>query len=87
MGTGDMMMTTRKAFGGTPPAASLHMRSAAEDTTGTTATYATSSAPNMDTAKSKAGTEIGSVKSMNSVMKGTMVIGVLIMTNLTDKGH
>jgi hypothetical protein len=35
----------------------------------------------------KAGTENGSVKSKNNVMKGTIIIMVLTTTNLTGKGH
>jgi hypothetical protein len=85
--TGDTIMTTEKASRGTWLAASLHGRSATEDTTETTVTYVMSSTPKMHTAKSKDNTEIGSVKSKNSVMKGTMIIMVLPLSNLTRKGH
>jgi hypothetical protein len=85
--TGVMTMTTGKVFMGTWPAASLHARSMAKDTAETTMIYMTSSAPEMHAAESKTGTEIGSVKSKNSVRKGTMIIMVLTMTNLTGSNH
>jgi hypothetical protein len=85
--TGDTMMTTRKAFRGTQPAASLHRRSAAEDAIETTTTYVTSSTTEIHAADLKTGVEIGSVKGKNSAMKGTMIIMVLTTTNLTGKGH
>jgi hypothetical protein len=81
------MMTVGKAFVGTQPAASLHERSAAKDATETTMTYAKSTVPEMHTAESKAIAEIRSVKSKNSTMKGTMIIMVLTMTNLTRSGY
>jgi hypothetical protein len=59
----------------------------AEDTIETTATYAMSSMLEMHMDKSKAGGEIGNVKSKNNAMKGTMIIMVLTTTNLTKKGH
>jgi acetyl/propionyl-CoA carboxylase alpha subunit len=62
-------------------------QSAAEDAAETTATYSTSSALEMHVAESKAGAEIGSSKSKNSMMKGTMIIMVLTMTNHTGSGH
>jgi hypothetical protein len=77
------MMTTRKAFVGTRPAASLHWRSVAKDATGITVTYATSSASEMHVAELKADPKIRSVKRKNSVMKGKMITIVLTMTNLT----
>jgi hypothetical protein len=85
--TGVRMMTTEKVFVGTRPAASLHRRSLAKDATETTVTYATSSAVEIYEVKLKAGTEIGSVKSKSSTMKGTMITTILIMTNLTESGH
>jgi hypothetical protein len=86
MDTGVMMTTTRKAFVGTRPAASLHGRSAAEDAAETTAAYAMSSVPEMHVTESKAGAEIRSVKSKNITIKGTMIIMVLTTTNLTGSG-
>jgi hypothetical protein len=85
--TGVMMMTTRKAFVGTRPAASLHRRSTVEDASETTATYATSSAAEMHMTELKANAKIVSVKSKNSAMKGTMITIVLATTNLTGSGH
>jgi hypothetical protein len=82
-----MMMTIEKAFMGTQPVASLHGRSVAEDTIETTATYTMSSTLKMHAAESKADAEIKSMKSKNSAMKGTMIIMVLTMTNLTGSGH
>jgi hypothetical protein len=82
-----MMMTTGKASMGIQPAASFHGRSMAEDTIETTVTCVMKSMPEMHTAESKAGAKIGSAKSKNSAMKGTMIIMVLIMTNLTKSGH
>jgi hypothetical protein len=70
------MTTTKKAFVGTQPVASLHRRSVAKDAIETTVTYATSSTLEMHAAKSKASVEIGSVKSKNHTMKGTMIIMV-----------
>jgi hypothetical protein len=87
METGVMMVTTRRAFVGTRPVASLHKRSTAEDAAETTMIYATSSALEMHAAESKADIEIRSVKSKNNVMKGTMIIMVLTMTNLTGSGR
>jgi hypothetical protein len=84
--TGIMMMTTGKVFVGTWPVASLHRRSVAEDTTETTVTYTMLSTTQMHATELKVGTEIGSVNSKNSVMKGTMITTVLITTNLTRSG-
>jgi hypothetical protein len=67
----------------TQPATSLHRRSTAEEAIETTMTYVTSSAPEMQAAELKAGTKIRSVKSKNNAMKGTMIIMVLTVTNLT----
>jgi hypothetical protein len=50
-------------------------------------TYVMSSAVEMHVAELKADTEIGSVKSKNNVMKGTMISTVLTMTNLTGSSH
>jgi hypothetical protein len=80
------MMNTGKAFKRSRPAASLHRSSATEDAIETIVTYPMSSAPEMHTAESKAGTKTGNVKSKNNVMKGTMIIMVLTMTNLIGKG-
>jgi hypothetical protein len=85
--TGVMMMTTGKVLVGTRPAASLYRRSRAEDATETTVTHAMSSTVGMHTAELKVGTEIGSVKRKNSVIKGTMVTMVLTTTNLTGSSH
>jgi hypothetical protein len=85
--TRDTMMTTGKAFRGTQPAASLHMRSTGEDATEKTTTYVMSSVPKMHATESKASAEIGSVKSKNNTMKGTVIIMVLCTTNVTRKGH
>jgi hypothetical protein len=86
-GTGVTMMTTGRVLVGTWPVASLHRRSAIEDTTETTVTYVTSSATEMHVAELKTGAKIGSMKSKNSAMKGTMIIIVLTMTNLTGSVH
>jgi hypothetical protein len=83
---GVMMMMTEKVFMGTRSVASLHKRSVANDAIETIATYMTSSMVEMHTAKMKAGAEIGSVKSKNSVMKGSMITMVLTVTNLTGCG-
>jgi hypothetical protein len=82
-----MMVTTGKAFMGTRPTPSLHGRSMAEDGIETIATYVMSSASDMHAAESKADAEIGRVKSKNIMMKGTMIIMVHTMTNLTGSGH
>jgi hypothetical protein len=82
-----MMVTTGRVFVGTRPAASLHAGSVAEDAAETTVIYMTSSMPEMHVAESKAGAEIGSMKNKNSVRKGTIIIMVLTMTNLTGSGH
>jgi hypothetical protein len=78
-----MMMTTGRVLVGTQPAASLHRRSATDDTTETTVTYVTSSPVEMHAARLKT----GSVKSKNSKKKGTMITMVLTMTNLTGSSH
>jgi hypothetical protein len=49
----------------------------------TNCSYVTSSMPEMHAVGLKTNTEIGSVKSKNSVRKGTMIITVLTMMNLT----
>jgi hypothetical protein len=41
----------------------------------------------MHVAELKTGAKIGSMKSKNSAMKGTMIIMVLTMTNLTGSVH
>jgi archaellum biogenesis protein FlaJ (TadC family) len=85
--TGVMMMATERVLVGTQPAASLHWRSTAEDATETTVTYAMSSATEMHVVVLKTGAEIGSMKSKNNTMKGTMITMVLTMTILTRSGH
>jgi hypothetical protein len=82
-----MMMTTRRVLEGTQPAASLHWRSVAEDTTEIDVTYVTSFTAEMHVAKLKTGATIGSVKRKNNTIKGTMITMVLTMTNLTGSGH
>jgi hypothetical protein len=82
-----MMTTTEKAFVGTQPVASLHGRCIAEDTIETTATYTMPSTLEIHAAKLKDGAKIGSMKSKNSAMKGTMIIMVLTRTKLTRSGH
>jgi hypothetical protein len=82
-----MMMTTRSVLVGTQPPASLHWRNAAEDATETTVTYATSSVVEMRAGRLKTRARIGSVKSKNNAMKGTMITMVLTMTNLIRSGH
>jgi hypothetical protein len=77
----------QESLPGARPAVSLHRRCAVEDTMETTAIYVTSSATEIHVAEFKAGAEIRSVKSKNSVMKGTMITMVLIMTNLTRSGR
>jgi hypothetical protein len=81
-----MMITSKKVFMGTQPVASLHWRSTAKDTTETIVTYTMSSAAEMHTTKLKAGAKIGSVKSKNNALKGTMITTILITTNLTGSG-
>jgi hypothetical protein len=85
--TGVMMMTTWRVLMGTRLVASLHQMSTAEDATKTIVTYMTSSAVGMHAAELKTGAEIGSVKSKNSEMKGTMITMIHTMTNLTGSGH
>jgi hypothetical protein len=85
--TGAMMMTTGRVLTGTRLAASLHRRSAAEDATETTMTYMTSSTIEMHTTELKSGIKIGSVRSKNNAMKGTMITMVLTMINLIGSGH
>jgi hypothetical protein len=58
-----------------------------EDATEKTTTYVTSSVPEMHATESKASAEIGSMKSKNNTMKGTVIIMVLCITNVTRKGH
>jgi hypothetical protein len=82
-----MMVTIRRVFMGTRPAASLHGKSVTKDTEETTAIYARSFTLEMHAAGSKTSTEIGSMKSKNYVRKGTMIIMVLTMSNLTGSGH
>jgi hypothetical protein len=84
---GVMMMTTRRVVVGTWPTASLHQRSAAEDAIETTMTCTTSSTVEMHMVELKTDAEIGSVKSKNSAMKGTMIIMVLTTTNLIGSVH
>jgi hypothetical protein len=84
---GVMMMTTRKVFVGTRPAASLHRRSTAENAAATIATYVMSSTVEMHAAKMKTDAKIGSMKNKNSMMKGTMITTVLTVTNLTGSSH
>jgi hypothetical protein len=86
METGVMMVTTGRAFVGYRLAASLHGRSAVEDAAETTVIHMTSFTAEMHAAEEKADAEIGSVKSKNSAMKGTIIIMVLTMTNLTGSG-
>jgi hypothetical protein len=81
------MVTIGRVFMGTRPAASLCWRSVAMDTVETTVIYATSFMLEMHVAGSKTDIEIGSVKSKNYVRKGTMIIMVLTMSNLTRSGH
>jgi hypothetical protein len=50
-------------------------------------TYLTSSMVEMHAAELKADAEIGSMKSKNIVMKGTMITTVLTTTNLIGSGH
>jgi hypothetical protein len=82
-----MMMTIGKAFVGTRPAASLHRTSVIEEATETTVTYVMSSAIVMHASELKADIKIGSKKSKNNTMKGTMITMILTMTNLTGSGH
>jgi hypothetical protein len=82
-----MTVTTGRVLVGTRPVASLHTRSMTEDIAETTAIYMASSVPEMHVAKLKADVEIGRVKNKNSARKGTMIIMVLTMTDLTESGH
>jgi hypothetical protein len=84
---GVMMMTTERVLMGTRPTASLHRRSVSEDAIETTVTYMTSFVVEMHVAELKIDIETESVKSKNSMIKGTMISMVLIMINLTGSGH
>jgi hypothetical protein len=84
---GVMMMTTSRVLIGTWPAASLHGWNVAEDAIEITMTCVMPSTSEMDVAESKTSAEIGSMKSKNSAMKGTMIIMVLTTTNLTGSIH
>jgi hypothetical protein len=81
---GVMSFTTGRVRVGTQTAASLHRRSMAKDVTGMTETCATSSAVEMHVAGSITGAKSLSAMSSNDMMRGTMIIMVLPMTNLTD---
>jgi hypothetical protein len=61
------MMTTGRAFMGTQPAASLHERSAAEDTTETTVTYVMSSVPKMHVVELKASQKCSQLTKWHSI--------------------
>jgi hypothetical protein len=82
-----MMMTTGRVLVGTQPAASLHRKRVAEDTTETTVTYATSSVVEMHAVELKTSAVIRSEKSKNGTMKGTMITMVLTTTNITGSSH
>jgi hypothetical protein len=73
------MMTTGFVPMGTRPTSSLHQRGLVE----TTVTYATSSAAEMHAARLKAGAEIRSVMSRNSMMRGTVITMAPTITILT----
>jgi hypothetical protein len=77
-------LTTGGVPTGTQPVASLHQRSTAEGVIGMTATCATSSAAQMRMAGSKFDAKSKSAWSRNDTTRGTMIIMVRTMTNLTD---
>jgi hypothetical protein len=79
--------TTRKAFVGTLPAASLHGRSMTKNAIETTMTYAMTSVLEMHKEESKTDAKIMSVKNKNNAMKGTMMIMVLTTSNITEISH
>jgi hypothetical protein len=84
---GVIMVTTERVLMGTRLAASLHRWSVVEGATETTMTYVMSSMTEMLAAELKTSAEIGSVKSKNNAMKGTMITMVPTTTNLTGSGH
>jgi hypothetical protein len=69
---------------GTRPAVSLHRRNVAEDETGMIEAYTTSSATEMHATGSKTSAKSETASNRNDTMKGTMIIMVPTMTNLTD---
>jgi hypothetical protein len=82
--TGVTRMTTGIVPMGTRPVASLHRRSAVEGMAETNMTCVMSSATEMQAARLKTGTEIGSVMSKSSAMRGTMTIMAPTTVSLTD---
>jgi hypothetical protein len=77
-------LTTDRVDVGTQPAVSLLQRSMTEGMIGMTETCAISSAVEMHMAGLTTGARSTSASSKTDVMRGTMIIVVLSMTNLTD---
>jgi hypothetical protein len=84
MKLGVMSMTTGRVPMGTRLAVSLHQRNAIEDETGMTETCMKSFASEMHATGLKTGARSMSALNRSSVKKGTMIIIVPIMINLTD---
>jgi hypothetical protein len=81
--TGVMSLTTSNVPARTQPTTSLHQRNTAEGIVGTTVTCVMSSTTEMHAIGSKIGTESKSAWNKNNAMRGTMIIMVPTMTNLT----
>jgi hypothetical protein len=79
-----MSLTTDSVHAGTQQAVSLHRRNVAEDDTGMTEIWTTSSVAEMHVAGSKTGVKSTSALNRSSVKKGTMTTMVSITTHLTD---
>jgi hypothetical protein len=79
---GVKILTTGRVRTGTRLAVSLHQRNAAVGETGITMTCMTSSIAEMHTVGSR--TSVRSMSALSNVKRGTMIIMVPIMINLTD---
>jgi hypothetical protein len=79
-----LSLTIGRVLTGTRRVVSLHRRNAAEDDTGMTEIYVTSSAVGMHMVRLKIGARSTSVLNRSSMKKGTMTTMVPILTNLTD---
>jgi hypothetical protein len=82
--SGVRILTTTRARAGTRPAAFLPRRSIAEDDTGMIGTGMTLFTTEMDMAKLKISAKSEIASNRNGATKGTMIITVPSMTNLTD---
>jgi hypothetical protein len=81
---GVMSLTTNRVRAGTQPAISLHRRNVAEGRIGMTEICVTSSAVEMHVTGLTTSVRSVSALSKNNVIRGTMIIMVPSMTNLTD---